>query len=205
MKKVKRQKNYYATKDFEDKNTKSLRVKIDKFIKDRGLSKLSVSLDIYTMTDNFVVIHGINSKDLAQGITSVLKDYKDYKVVETPIIISAENYTIVQIKKNIDDYLAGNLEDNPPPPNWDGTIEKAPVAQQPKPDENNEQQQPTSAIKQKQPTTIYSHRQKQHTINSNHLQSTSNNHQPSTTNNKSQQTATTHNHHRRHISFNNQQ
>ena len=134
----------YATKDFEDKNTKSLRVKIDKFIKDRGLSKLSVSLDIYTMTDNFVVIHGINSKDLAQGITSVLKDYKDYKVVETPIIISAENYTIVQIKKNIDDYLAGNLEDNPPPPNWDGTIEKAPVAQQPKPDENNEQQQPNN-------------------------------------------------------------
>ena len=44
------------------------------------------------------------------------------------IIISTENYTIVQIKKNIDDYLAGNLEDNPPPPNWDGTIEKAPVA-----------------------------------------------------------------------------
>lgn len=130
----------YATKDFEDKSTKSLREKIDKFIKDRSLNKLFVSLDIYTMTDNFVVMHGINSEDLAKGITSILKDYKDYKVVETPIIISAENYTIVQIKKNIDDFLAGNLEDNPPPPNWDGTIEKAPVAQQPKPTENKEQQ-----------------------------------------------------------------
>ena len=93
------------------------------------------------MTDNFVVIHGINSEDLAQGITSILKDYKEYKVVETPIIISAENYTIVQIKKNIDDYLAGNLEDNPPPPNWDGTIDKTTVVQQPKQDEPNPEQQ----------------------------------------------------------------
>ncbi|WP_333878599.1 type IX secretion system periplasmic lipoprotein PorW/SprE, partial [Flavobacterium sp.] len=38
----------YRTKDFEDKNTKVLREKIAKFIKDRSLEKLTVSLDIYT-------------------------------------------------------------------------------------------------------------------------------------------------------------
>ena len=130
----------YATKDFEDKNTKTLRDKIAKFIKDRSLNKLSISLDIYTMNDNFVVIHGLNSEDLAKGITAILKDYKDYQVQDRAIIISAENYAIVQIKKNIDFYLAGNLADNPPPPNWDGTIEKEPVAQQPKPTENKEEQ-----------------------------------------------------------------
>lgn len=129
----------YRTTDFEDKNTKILREKIAKFIKDRDLGKLSISLDIYTMTDNFVVIHGMNSKDLAEGITSILKDYKDYKVQEVPIIISTENYTILQIKKNLDEFLAGNLTANPTKPNWDGTIEK-PVVQEQKPVQKQEQQ-----------------------------------------------------------------
>jgi tetratricopeptide (TPR) repeat protein len=130
----------YRTKDFDDKNTKILREKIGKFIKDRSLDKLTVSLDLYTMTDNFVVIHGLNSNDLAVGITSILKDYKDYKIQDTPIIISTENYTIVQIKKNLDEYLAGNLTDNPTQPNWDGTFEK-PVVEQEKPKPVQEQPQ----------------------------------------------------------------
>lgn len=138
----------YATKDFEDKSTKILREKIAKFIKERGLEKLNVSLDIYTMTDNFIVIHGLNSKDLADGITAILKDYKDYKVQETPIIISAENYTIVQIKKNIDEFLAGNLTATPTQPNWDGTYEKPVVQQEQKPVQI--QNQPKKEVQEKQ-------------------------------------------------------
>ena len=134
----------YQTKDFENVGTKVLREKIKKFIADRSLNKLAVSLDIYTMTDNFVVLHGINSEDLAIGITSILKDYKDYKVIQKPIIISAENYTIVQIKKNLDEFLAGNLPETAPQPNWDGTIEQAPIAEQPKPVVNNNQQDQSS-------------------------------------------------------------
>jgi hypothetical protein len=134
----------YQTKDFEDAATKGLREKIKKFIADRSLNKLSVSLDIYTMTDNFVVLHGINSEDLALGITAILKDYKDYKVQQLPIIISAENYTIVQIKKNLEEFLAGNLPETATQPNWDGTIEHAPIAEQPKPVVNNKQQEQTS-------------------------------------------------------------
>ena len=130
----------YQTKDFENAGTKVLREKIKKFIADRSLNKLAVSLDIYTMTDNFVVLHGINSEDLAIGITSILKDYKDYKVIQKPIIISAENYTIVQIKKNLVEFLAGNLPETAPQPNWDGTIEQAQIPEQPKPVVNNKQQ-----------------------------------------------------------------
>ncbi|MDN3678409.1 gliding motility protein [Flavobacterium paronense] len=130
----------YQTKDFENAGTKALREKLKKFIADRSLNKLSVSLDIYTMTDNFVVLHGINSEDLANGITVILKDYKDYKVQETPIIISAENYTIVQIKKNLDEFLAGNLPETAAQPNWDGTLERAPDPVKPKPVVNNNPQ-----------------------------------------------------------------
>lgn len=133
----------YATKDFENAPTKKLRETIKKFIADRSLNKLSVSLDIYTMNDNFVVIHGMTSEDLATGVASVLKEFKEYKVQDTPIVISSENYTIVQIKKNIDEYLAGNLPDSAPQPNWDGTIEKVAVPQpkQPQQQANNQQQQ----------------------------------------------------------------
>ena len=130
----------YSTKDFEDAGTKVLREKIKKFIADRSLNKLTVSLDIYTMTDNFVVMHGLNSEDVAIGVTSILKDYKDYKVQQTPIIISAENYTIVQIKKNLDEFLAGNLPETATQPNWDGTVEQAPELAQTKPVVNNNQQ-----------------------------------------------------------------
>jgi len=138
----------YATKDFEDKSTKILREKIAKFIKERGLEKLTVSLDIYTMTDNFVVIHGLNSKDLADGITAILKDYKDYKVQEKPIVISAENYTIIQIKKNIDEFLAGNLTATPTQPNWDGTYEKPVVQQEQQPLQMQEQPKKEAQNKQ---------------------------------------------------------
>ena len=129
----------YSSKDFEDAPTKALRDKIQKFITDRNLTKLSVSLDIYTMTDNFVVIHGITSEDLANGVATVLKEFKEYKVLETPVIISAENYIVVQIKKNLADYLSGNLPATATQPNWDGTVEHAPVPQQPKPPVNNQQ------------------------------------------------------------------
>lgn len=123
----------YQSKDFEDKNTKILLEKINKFIKERSLDKLSISLDIYTMTDNFVVIHGMKSEEYAKGIASILKEFKEYKIQDTPIIISTENYTVVQIKKNLQDYIDGKLVDNPKEPNWDGTLEKAPVAQQEQP------------------------------------------------------------------------
>lgn len=122
----------YKAISLEDKNTKNLQEKIKKFIADRSLGKLTTSFDIYTMTDNFVVIHGMNSEDFAKGITSILKDYKDYKIQDTPIIISSENYLVVQIKKNLEDYLAGKFDDNAPKPNWDGTFER-PIAPQPKP------------------------------------------------------------------------
>ena len=135
----------YETKDFEDKSTKALREKIKKFIADRSLNKLSVSLDGYTMTDNFVVIHGMTSEDLAKGVASILKEFKEYKVPNPAIVISAENYTIVQIKKNLGEYVAGDFPESAPQPNWDGTFERVPPPQ-PKP----VQQQPVNNAQQQQ-------------------------------------------------------
>lgn len=89
----------------EDKNTKVLQDKIKKFVSERTIDKLSTSFDVYTVNESFVAIHGIKTEENAKDIASILKDYKDYKIADNAIIISNENYKVVQIKKNLVDYL----------------------------------------------------------------------------------------------------
>lgn len=90
----------------DDPKIKPLTEKIQKFIKDGLNNSITLSNDVYTMGENFVVIHGFNSKLAALDAVSVLKDYKTYKVAETPIIISSEDYKVVQIKKNLTEFQA---------------------------------------------------------------------------------------------------
>jgi hypothetical protein len=98
----------FQADDLESKSTKMLIEKVTKFIKDRGDSRLTSSVDIYTLEQNFLVIHGIRNEDAAVDIVSILKEFKDYKVTEPAIVISNENYKVVQIKKSLKDYLNPN-------------------------------------------------------------------------------------------------
>jgi hypothetical protein len=93
----------------DDKNNTLLINKIKKFIATRPTEKLSLSTDIYTLTENFIVIHGLISEEFAKGIATILKDYKDYKIPQTSIVISNYNYQVVQINKNIEQYLVAPL------------------------------------------------------------------------------------------------
>ncbi len=90
----------------DDPKIKPLATKIQKFIKDGLNNSITLSEDIYTTNENFLVIHGFNSKLAAIDAVTILKDYKEYKVAETPIIISSEDYKVVQIKKNLAQYTA---------------------------------------------------------------------------------------------------
>jgi hypothetical protein len=92
--------------DANDARIKPLMEKIQKFIKDSNNNNITVSNDIYTATENLVVIHGLINKLASVDAVSILKDYKSYKVAETPVIISSEDYKIVQIKKTFVQYLA---------------------------------------------------------------------------------------------------
>ena len=130
----------YRVKNPDDKSTKYLQDKIKKFFADRELEKLSMSFDLYTETDNFVVIHGMKSEDYAKGIASILKEFKEYKVPDVPIIISGQNYEVVQIKKNIEEYLSNpvfvaisvtdQLPFTPPPVQTPAPVPKKEVKQQ---------------------------------------------------------------------------
>jgi hypothetical protein len=88
-----------------DKNTKTIEDKLKLFITNENF-KVSYSYDIYTEKENFMTIHGINSEPFAKNIIQVLKENKKYKIDEPAIIVSAENYTVIQIKKNLEVYLA---------------------------------------------------------------------------------------------------
>ena len=92
--------------DANDPKIKTLTEKIQKFIKDGNNNSITLSNDIYTNTENLIVIHGLINKLAAVDAVSILKDYKSYKVAETPVIISTEDYKIVQIKKLFVQYLA---------------------------------------------------------------------------------------------------
>ena len=103
----------YRVDDLTSKNTKIILEKITKFAKEITVEKLTISTDLYTIDKNFLVIHGIKTAESAKGIAMVLKEYKDYKISELGIVISSENYKVVQVKKNIDDYLVGDWLNKP--------------------------------------------------------------------------------------------
>jgi len=106
----------------EDKNTKIVEDIIKKFMASENGASLSYSFDIYTETENFITIQGIKSEAYAQNSADILKDDKKYKITEPAIVISSDNYKVVQIKKNLTEYLAL--------PKTDSAIKQSEVPQQ---------------------------------------------------------------------------
>ena len=85
---------------------KNLIEKLNKYAKESGDAKIKVSNDIYNVEKNMIVLHGIINKMTAESVANYLKEHKDYKLKDTPIIISNEDYKVVQVKKNLEEYLA---------------------------------------------------------------------------------------------------
>ncbi|TDE06772.1 type IX secretion system periplasmic lipoprotein PorW/SprE [Flavobacterium hiemivividum] len=85
-------------------STKLVEEKIKKLTSIASYKDLSYSVDEYSGTENLIVIHGINSEEYARNISTTLREKNDFKVVVPAIILSNENYKIIQIKKNLDVY-----------------------------------------------------------------------------------------------------
>ncbi|WP_452230615.1 type IX secretion system periplasmic lipoprotein PorW/SprE [Lacinutrix sp. MEBiC02404] len=67
--------------------------------------RLTTSVDVYNPETTFVVIHGLKSIDGAKGFAYILRDEDRSKITKPSIAISSPNYQIVQIHKNLDDYI----------------------------------------------------------------------------------------------------
>lgn len=96
----------YKVGKLDDQNTKALEDKIKKFIAGENIEKLGYSYDIYTERENFLTISGVKSEANAKIVAGLMKDDKKYKVAQPAIVISNENYKIIQIKKDLDEYLS---------------------------------------------------------------------------------------------------
>jgi hypothetical protein len=96
----------YKVSVLQDNSTKVLEEKIKKFLSGENSEKLTCSNDIYTAEENFITIHGIKSESSAKSISLLLKENENYKIGIPPIVLTNENYKVIQIKKNRDAYLA---------------------------------------------------------------------------------------------------
>uniref|UniRef100_UPI00374CE224 type IX secretion system periplasmic lipoprotein PorW/SprE n=1 Tax=Flavobacterium sp. TaxID=239 RepID=UPI00374CE224 len=85
--------------------TTTLTEKLNKYIKEKQYDTFSVSFDVYNETENFVVIHGISSKEYSNYLVNILKDTKDYKIETLAQVISSDNYSVIQVKKNYNQFL----------------------------------------------------------------------------------------------------
>jgi tetratricopeptide (TPR) repeat protein len=90
----------------DDKATKNIEEKIKKFIAGENLTRFNYTFDIYTEKENFITVQGIKSEAYARNVASILKEDKKFKITEPAIVISSDNYKVVQIKKNLTEYLS---------------------------------------------------------------------------------------------------
>ncbi|MFD1603245.1 tetratricopeptide repeat protein [Flavobacterium artemisiae] len=95
----------YAIPKNDTKTVKQIEEAIRVFLLVENFERLTTSFDKYNRTENFVVIHGLKSESYARDVAGVFRDDKKYKIAHPAIIISSDNYTVVQMKKNLDIYL----------------------------------------------------------------------------------------------------
>ena len=89
----------------DDAATVELMEKINRYIKEKDYSKFRVSYDVYNETENFVVIHGISSKEFSNYLIELLQTTKDYKIKMPAKVISSNNYAVIQVRKNYNQFL----------------------------------------------------------------------------------------------------
>ncbi|WP_169630214.1 type IX secretion system periplasmic lipoprotein PorW/SprE [Flavobacterium humi] len=89
----------------DDVETTKLMEKLNKYIAEKQFDKFSVSYDVYSENENFIVLHGVSSKEFSKYLIDALKEAKDYKITTPANVISSGNYAVIQVKKNYNEFL----------------------------------------------------------------------------------------------------
>jgi tetratricopeptide (TPR) repeat protein len=90
----------------DEKSVAALETKLALFFANENIEKLKYTCNLYTEKESFITIHGIHSESYAKFVATLFEENIKYKVNQSGIVISNENYKIVQIKKNLDAYLS---------------------------------------------------------------------------------------------------
>jgi tetratricopeptide (TPR) repeat protein len=90
----------------DEKSAAVIESKLALFFANENVEKLKYTCDSYTEKESFISIHGIHTEAYAKFVATLLSENIKYKINQPGIVISNENYKIVQIKKNLEDYLS---------------------------------------------------------------------------------------------------
>ncbi len=96
------------------KNEEALKLKeaLEKSIKELKYNNV-VSKDIYTLEDQFVIVHGFKSKDRALGYSELIEKNRDFRIRNPRFVILSSNYKVVQVHKNLQEYKNSLLTPKP--------------------------------------------------------------------------------------------
>ncbi len=89
----------------DDKTSNDIEKKIRLFMVDENIEKVYYTCDFYTDDESFISVRGLQTEAYAKFVALLFKDTEKYKISDPGIVISNENYKVVQIKKNLEDYL----------------------------------------------------------------------------------------------------
>lgn len=100
----------YQFKTNQLQQANDLKKLLDEIIEVAGYGLMSTSIDYYDPNTRLLVVHGLTKRLKYKSIGDDLVDEKrpetrKYKITQPSFQISSENYTIVQIHKNLDAYL----------------------------------------------------------------------------------------------------
>ncbi|MEZ4875687.1 MAG: hypothetical protein R2793_09640 [Flavobacteriaceae bacterium] len=99
----------FASTDLE--NAKKLEEKLKEAIAFYHYTDMAVSVDYYNPETYFVIIHGLKTRLGGRGFAEVLKENKKFKIKNSYFEIASPNYKIIQIHKNLQDYLNSSKEE----------------------------------------------------------------------------------------------
>lgn len=101
----------YSFARAEKEEALSVKDLIDKAILEVGYKHYSTSIDFYDAETVLLMVHGLENMNLAQGLAELLMINPSYNITLEPVIISSENYRVVQLHKNLGSYM--DLKDKP--------------------------------------------------------------------------------------------
>ena len=80
--------------------------KVILFFANENVLQLKYSCESYTEKESFISIQGMHSEAYAQSVAFLFAENGKYKINQPGTVISNENYKIIQIKKNFEEYLS---------------------------------------------------------------------------------------------------
>ncbi|GAA4295787.1 hypothetical protein GCM10023163_15290 [Aestuariibaculum suncheonense] len=100
----------YTFKDAKREQLEGFKTELDTVLSHIKYYKLQSSVDVYDPNTKFVVVHGLTNKQVANTFEQLFAKEDKKKIKEPHFVISSANYQIIQIHKNLNDFL--NVDTN---------------------------------------------------------------------------------------------